>query len=191
MFNWKYLFNILTFDARAAFRFRAAAASVFVSCGCVCVWVWERAKVSVRYFSGRSMSAPSRRLVSSRFFSLSLSLSPLPLFNRFACSTDLILELHLMTLNLQRPKGRKRERESEQCKQWFLDACVVLSLPPSHSLLLLSPVLVCVCFRLYDFEYFPIFWALFGPVYFSASLFICFVSFCFFLLIFFTAIYNF
>lgn len=77
-------------------------------CSCraaVSVYGWERAKVSVRYFSARSMIAPSP-LYRSRSLCL-------PLFARFACSTDFILELHLMTLNLQKPKGRKREKYEE------------------------------------------------------------------------------
>lgn len=180
MFNWKYLFNILTFDARAAFRFRAAAAFVCVSRVCVGVWVWERAKVSGRYFWGPVVLP---RLVSS----LSLFLS---LFVRFACSTDFILELHLMALNLQMPKGRKREGERAEQNTtmqtiilWrLLSSYLFLSF--SLTLLALSPVRVRVRVFLGStiFEYFPIFLSFILPsIFISMHLYL----FVFLLLIFF------
>lgn len=166
----------LLFDFELRLRLCACRASVSVY-GCE----------SAPKYLADTFGAPSCCLASSRFVSLSLFLS---LSARFACSTDFILELHLMALNLQMPKGRKREGERAEKNTtmqtiilWLLLSSY-LFLSSSRALLVLSPVRVRVRVFLGStiFEYFPIFLSFILPsIFISMHLYL----FVFLLLIFF------
>lgn len=171
------------------------------SCGCVCVRVARlcrcmgvRARQSIWQILLGPRRVASPRLVSSLSLFLSLSV-------RFACSTDFILELHLMALNLQMPKGRKKrgresraEHNNANNNSLAPSLFLPLSLSLSHSPCAFTCPCACPCvFRLYDFWIFPNIFELYSAqyFYFYASLFICFSLVDFFLLILFTAIFNF
>lgn len=101
-----------------------------------------------------------------------------------------------MALNLQMPKGRKREGETEKEQSTTMQTIILWRLLSSClSLLLLSPVRVRVRVFLGStiFEYFPIFLSFILPsIFISLHLYLfVFLLLIFLLFIFFTAIFNF
>lgn len=176
----------LLFDFELRLRLCACRASVSVY-GCE----------SAPKYLADTFGAPSCCLASSRFVSLSLSL-PLCSFcmlNRFYSGTAFDGS-QFTNAEGAKKRGRKSREEHNNANNNSLAPSLFLplSLFLSHSPCAFTCPCACPCvFRLYDFWIFPNIFELYSAqyFYFYASLFICFSLVDFFLLILFTAIFNF